>query len=75
MKEIQPMFAEDAQFIAVDIGDGSDLGEGFIKSWSFLSVPTYNIASINKTTAVWASQGQTRVYYGYPRYDFKKFPL
>jgi len=27
MKEIQPMFAEDAQFIAVDIGDGSDLGE------------------------------------------------
>ena len=27
MKEIQPRFAEDAQFIAVDIGDGSDLGE------------------------------------------------
>ena len=51
------------------------MGGGFIKSWSFLSVPTYNIASINKTTAVWASQGQTRVYYGYPRYDFKKFPL
>ena len=27
MKEIQPRFAEDAQFIAVDVGDGSDLGE------------------------------------------------
>ena len=27
MKEIQPRFAEDAQFIAVDIGDRSDLGE------------------------------------------------
>ena len=27
MKETQPRFAEDAQFIAVDIGDGSDLGE------------------------------------------------
>ena len=27
MKEIQPRFAEDAQFIAVDIRDGPDLGE------------------------------------------------
>jgi hypothetical protein len=33
------------------------MGDGFINSWSFL--PPFT--SINKTTAVWASQGQTRL--------------
>ena len=30
------------------------MGEGFINSWNFLPVPTHHIATIHKTTAVWA---------------------
>ena len=38
----------------------SNIGEGFNNSWNFLPVPT-PLATINKITAVWASQG----FWGY----------
>jgi hypothetical protein len=43
------------------------MGEGFIDSWSYPP-----IATIHKTTAVWASQDYIRVYYGCPRPVFQK---
>ena len=48
----------------------SNMGEGFINFGSFLFAP---ISSINKTTAVWASQSRIRVYYGYIGPFFRNF--
>jgi hypothetical protein len=37
-----------------------------------LELPLRPISSINKTTAVWASQGQGRIYYGCPKLVFQQ---
>ena len=49
----------------------NNMGEGLINSWSFLFRPT-PLASINKTTAVWASQDYIRVYDGYIGNSYKQ---
>jgi hypothetical protein len=40
------------------------MGEGFNNSWNFLFRP-HALATIHKTTAVWALQGQIGVYYSW----------